>query len=366
MQMKNIRSKKKFRGTTCLNCDHPLDISDQYCPNCGQLNSTKKLSFDDFFNEFFAGIFAYDSRLRKTLVTLIFYPGKISRDYIQGKRVRYANPFKFYLSASIVFFIAWNFSNDLGDLKLKADSNSRKIEELSDQEFTQLREELNEIPAIANSNLNIDSLFNRQRNNDRTYLEKYISQEGLDSLGTFRSFTPQTQLYHQFYEQTNILHPGPALDSLHHLDTRYNQWVYKKVVDFSTVVADPKIFWDYLVGKLPFIIFFFLPVFALFIWLLYVRKKYNYMEHLIFAFHVQTTFFIIAGCDLLLSWIFKTDSLTGMMALIFLIYLYKAMRKFYNQSRFKTIVKFIILNGIFLILAVIAAMFSLVASFAIF
>ncbi len=93
----------KYRSTECLNCHHPLDISDEFCPNCGQLNSTKKLAFNDFFNEFFAGIFAYDSRFYRTLGVLLFKPGKISKDYIEGKRVRYANPYRFYLSASIFF-----------------------------------------------------------------------------------------------------------------------------------------------------------------------------------------------------------------------------------------------------------------------
>ena len=32
-------------------------------------------------------------------------PGKVSKDYISGKRSRYSNPFRFYLSVSIFFFI---------------------------------------------------------------------------------------------------------------------------------------------------------------------------------------------------------------------------------------------------------------------
>jgi len=44
------------------------------------------------------------------------------------------------------------------------------------------------------------------------------------------------------------------------------------------------------------------------------------------------------------TWIFLT---------VFLLYLYKAMRNFYEQGRFKTIVKFILLNTSFFILAAI-------------
>ncbi|WP_232224052.1 DUF3667 domain-containing protein [Gillisia sp. CAL575] len=58
-----------------------------------------------FFLEFFAGIFSYDSRMRRTLSTLIFRPGKITKDYVNGMRTQYANPFRFFLSISIIFFI---------------------------------------------------------------------------------------------------------------------------------------------------------------------------------------------------------------------------------------------------------------------
>ena len=110
--VKKERHELKYRNNECLNCHHPLDISDEYCPRCGQLNTTKKLSFNDFFNEFFAGIFAYDSRFYRTLGVLLFKPGKISKDYIEGKRVRYANPYRFYLSASILFFLVWSLTHD--------------------------------------------------------------------------------------------------------------------------------------------------------------------------------------------------------------------------------------------------------------
>jgi len=110
--MKSERSLTQYRGLTCLNCGHPLDISDKFCSNCGQINTTKKLSFNDFFLEFFAGIFSYDSRMNRTITTLIFHPGKITRDYVNGMRTQYANPFRFFLSIAIIFFIVYSFTNN--------------------------------------------------------------------------------------------------------------------------------------------------------------------------------------------------------------------------------------------------------------
>ncbi len=361
--MNYIRNNRKYRGTTCLNCDHPLDLSDKYCPECGQENSTKKLSFDDFFNEFFSGIFAYDSRLRRTLKTLIFYPGKITKDYVQGKRIRYANPFKFYLSASIIFFLIWSLLNNLEGLS----NNDTQVKALDAKEREILRQDLPKLVREGNPESIIDTLQKtRQDTVTSSYHDDYISQEKIDSLGKISSVHLQTTLYYNFYDETKIVEPIIALDSLNHVNSSYNQWLYKKITDFEVFKKDPQIFWSYFMGKLPFIIFFYLPFLALFIWLLYWRRAYNYMEHLIFTFHVQTTFFVVMCFAIILDFLLDTDMISGIVMILFLFYLYKAMRRFYGQGRFKTLVKFILLNGIFLTLAIVAAIFSLLASFAIY
>lgn len=291
--MKNSRSAMKYRGTECLNCGHHLDISDKFCPSCGQINSNKKLSFSDFFNEFFAGLFAYDSRIRRTFNMLIFHPGKISRDYIKGKRMRYANPFRFYLSASIIFFILWNFTNSFEGFNTGLDTSAVENEALTKDPLENLRSDLQKVPTIRSSPIPVDSLLlNQIENRTKSYREFYVSQEKMESLGLLPSFTQQVTLYDKFHNQTQIIDPVQALDSLSHENSAYNEWLYSKVVDFNFVQDNPKLFFDYFIGKLPFIIFFYLPVFALFIWLIYIRRPYNYMEHLIFTFHIQTTFFV--------------------------------------------------------------------------
>jgi len=332
--MKEEHSITKYRGTRCLNCDHPLDISDNFCPNCGQTNSVKKLSFNDYINEYFAGVFAYDSRINLTLYTLLFKPGKITKDYVSGKRMRYANPFRFYLSVSIIFFIIFGFSNNYDGIVNAEPDNVKK--ELSDQELEDLKKDLSELPE--GTKVNLDSLMTLQEIKDtitnKTYQDKYVSQSKLDSLSFFNSLSKQLDLYNDFQKETKITSPNTALDSLHHTKSNYNLWVYKKTVDYNLMVDNPKIFVNYVLGKMPLVIFFFLPIVALFTWLLYWRRNFNYMEHLVFVFHVQSVLFVLLGFSLLLNEIFEIEILTGFASLIFLFYLYKAMRKFYGQGRF--------------------------------
>ena len=69
----------------CLNCGHPFFGNEKYCPNCGQKNKSKKITFKSFLVEVFNGFTSWDAKFWKTLIPLLTKPGKVSKDYISGK-----------------------------------------------------------------------------------------------------------------------------------------------------------------------------------------------------------------------------------------------------------------------------------------
>jgi len=176
----------------------------------------------------------------------------------------------------------------------------------------------------------------------------------------------QWQVFSDHYEATGMRNSKVALDSLNYSNSHFNQWFYRKTVNSKIFGSDANLFWSYFYSKLPFIIFFYLPVFALFIWLLYLRRPFTYMEHLIFTFHNQTTWFVLFGIAVGINTLFNSNFATALAMFIFAFYLYKAFRKFYGQGRVKTLIKFIIINIIFFTLALLAFIFSVLASFAIY
>ncbi|APG60213.1 DUF3667 domain-containing protein [Christiangramia salexigens] len=362
--MSKDRSILRYRGERCLNCDLPIERSDKYCPNCGQLNSTKKLSFDDFFSEFFSGVFAYDSRFQRTLRVLLFKPGKISKDYIEGKRMRYANPFRFYLSASILFFLIFGSVINLDEEF--TESGAPSAVEIQDQTSITVA---NNKPAINDSidfHPELIAKSIEEEKDSLNYRNYLITKADLDSLNRLELNIKKFWLFYEFQEETKVRSSEKAMECMDLPKSKFNLWFYKKAVDAGTFKENPKLFIEYFIGKLPFIIFFYLPVFAFFIYLLYLRRRFSYMEHLIFAFHVQTMFFILYAIAFLIKSFTDDIWAISMANLIFLIYLYKGMRSFYGQGRVKTILKFLILNLIFLLLAVIAAIIALLVSFSIY
>jgi len=372
--MSEIDKKKdpyyRYRGKNCLNCELPLEKSDRFCPNCGQINSNKKLSFGDFFTELFSGLFSYDSRFQRTLRVLLFRPGKISKDYIHGKKNRYANPFRFYLSASIIFFLIAGISDNFDGVNLQEQDENFQNEVAKIQKDTTLQAELSEIPALKQNNIKIDSLIQsipkKKEKLEESYEDVYLTQQELDSLTTFSRNSEKFTIFYRHHKATGETSPESAMTDLNYSKTDWNFWMYEKAIRINLIYTNPKIFADYFVSKLPFIIFFYLPVFALFIWLIYLRRPFNYMEHLIFAFHVQTTLFVFYIIGYTIDYILNSNWGFTLANTVFVFYLYKALRNFYGQGRVKTILKFILLNIIFFTLALIATIIALVVSLSIF
>ena len=367
-----------YKGAKCLNCGHPLNLTDKFCSNCSQLNSTKQLSLKDFFDEFFSSIFTYDSRLRYTLKDLLFRPGTITRNYVDGQRLKYANPFRFFLSVSIIYFIIQGFSTNLG---VNNDLNSIKFNGESINTTTNLDSILNQIPKTEEEALKLDSLKNgldsivrvnnintspkKEKKDTKT---KYLSEAELDSIRWDNRIVERLVLYRNFYKNTKIKNSETALDSLNHPKTGRNKWLYSKNNSIERVVENPWGFASYLMNKIPFFLFFFAPIFALFFLILYSMKKNNYMEHLVFIFHIFSFVFLISLIVFIPDLLLGNNGILLGLALTFIgpFYFYKALRNFYKQSRLITFFKFVILNFIFFVGSTISALLFFSVSAAIY
>jgi len=361
------RKASVYRGAKCLNCKHPLDLSDVYCSYCGQLNTTKQLSLKDFFGEFIGSILTYDSRLRYTIKDLLFKPGTITRNYVQGQRLKYANPFRFFLSISIIYFLVQGLISTFSGSSLfnvNGSNNETVIDSIIQQE---------RIATNPNAKLDDDILLADDLiviNNDTTSLNQkkgynYKSEAALDTIQWTNSVVERFFLYRDFYLETEIKDPVKAMDSLKHKNNRLNNWIYEKNGAMDRVQDDPYGFFDYMLGKIPFFLFFLTPLFAFFFWLVYSKKKYTYIEHMIFIFHIFSFLFLAMLICLIPDTIIGDQVLVAVLfGLIGPFYFYKALRNFYKQSRLITILKLVFFNIVFSIGATIAALlfFSVTAA----
>lgn len=347
----------KYRGTECLNCGHLLDISDKYCPNCSQANSTKKLTLKDFFDEFFSNLFSYDSKLLQTLSALLIRPGAITKDFIKGKRVSYTNPFRFLLSLAFVYFLMLSFSGDYEELNSYGYKKNGDTLKQASFDFNSPKDEQQVISALDSLNVLITD-----SEKDSTLLadpEKYFN--ALKDKPKMSRRYQKLEFFYKLIKKEWIYDFKGTKEKYNIEDTYENRTTFEVSNSIFKVFQQPGSFATDLISKLPFLIFFFLPVFALFIWLAYIRKKYNYTDHLIFSFHNQSLLFILLIISFIIDAIFEVDS-SGIFMLIFSIYLFIAMWKFYGQGIIKTSIKYIFLNTVFFILAFFTALVSITVS----
>jgi len=90
-------------GTPCANCDTP--IQGAWCHGCGQQAVATHRSILHLISEAFEGLTHMDGRVWTTLRRLAIQPGRLTRDYLDGKRASQIPPFRLYLVVLLILFM---------------------------------------------------------------------------------------------------------------------------------------------------------------------------------------------------------------------------------------------------------------------
>lgn len=95
-----------MHSTNCLNCNTPLQPEQRYCSQCGQQADIHRFSIPHFLHEFFHAFTHTDKGIFHLLKSLATRPGITAREYIQGRRKAYFNPFTFFLIVMGIYVLA--------------------------------------------------------------------------------------------------------------------------------------------------------------------------------------------------------------------------------------------------------------------
>ncbi len=96
----------------CLNCGEVL--TGQHCAHCGQRAKVRVLSLWGMTRDLLGDMLDLDSRIWRTLRPLAFSPGKLTQDYLRGRRASYTPPFRMYVLLSVAFFVVATTGSDPG------------------------------------------------------------------------------------------------------------------------------------------------------------------------------------------------------------------------------------------------------------
>jgi hypothetical protein len=77
----------------------------RYCARCGQEATLHPPTLGEFLHEFVGHYVALEGPLWRSLALLFARPGRLTSEYLAGRRRRYVLPLRLYLSASFLFFV---------------------------------------------------------------------------------------------------------------------------------------------------------------------------------------------------------------------------------------------------------------------
>ena len=86
----------------CLNCGTAL--AGRWCSNCGQRAAHARPTVHELLHEALHEFAHFDGKIIRTAALLLFRPGALTREFLDGKRVRNLSPIRLYLLCSLLFF----------------------------------------------------------------------------------------------------------------------------------------------------------------------------------------------------------------------------------------------------------------------
>ena len=116
------------------------------------------------------------------------------------------------------------------------------------------------------------------------------------------------------------------------------------------------------IHNLPKLLFVLIPIFALILKLIFIRKQIYFVDHAVFTLHYHAFAFLIM---LLLLIIYLTTGYAlpvNWLFIVLLLYLYIAMKNFYRQTYFKTFRKFFSLLFLYFFVLIFSGAFYLLVN----
>jgi hypothetical protein len=93
-----------MNSTSCKNCNETL--TGKFCHNCGEKVVEKTdFSLKTLFHQLVDGFFNIDSKVYKTFIYLLFKPGQLTSNYIEGIRKPFMKPIQVFLITNVLFFL---------------------------------------------------------------------------------------------------------------------------------------------------------------------------------------------------------------------------------------------------------------------
>ena len=303
----------------CRNCG--AELAGEYCHQCGQSARSLRRPFWTLVKESVETLFVMDGRIAQTLPALMLYPGRVSRDYLDGRRARFIPPFRLYVFASLIFFVLLpltlgqgiGFDPSMGGIDTAREQleQARDSGEMTEEEYRDALEGL----GLADSILRGRDPETPQDVPDRTGSPPPAAGMPPEALEALQEAGRTGDL-----DATGLAF---VRDNASRLWAETRRWV-------------------------PRIMFVLLPVYAALLALVYLwRRRFLYFDHLIVSLHFHAALFLAMTVTVLASMVIGWGWATLGLLIYANAYLYRINRVVYQRGRFSSVVRTLVLDGLY-------------------
>ena len=333
---------KRLKGSAqCLNCR--TELKGPFCYYCGQPDKNFMRFFPVLIREFMEDFLDFDSRLMRTLKPLLFQPGKLTRDYLDGRRFRYTPPLRLYIFSSMAFFI---LAAMLAGSAIKITSSD------ADPDSNTITGQIGEVD---------EAELEAEDDSINIHLGGDDDEEGFNIDG--KPWDKETNPF--------IIQWVPDF---------INDWINNEIEESpqkgKEIEANPNLIIDQIFDVLPATTFVLLPLVALLFKFWYMFSNKYYIEHLILALHNHSFLFVVFLISMLANslagWLEPTEEGWVTTTVFWInialitwtpIYLLLSLKRVYQQSWTLTVAKYMVIGLSYLFLLSLATSTAAALSF---
>ena len=297
----------------CRNCAAQAPL--KFCPECGRETTLHPPTLGEFLHEFVGHYVALEGALWRTLRLLVTQPGRLTREYLDGRRRRYVLPLRLYLSCSFVFFLVLKLM-PVGSPPQRAvvGVDGRPI-----ATATALRASANAVAKAASAGASSVVAPHRPT---------YESLKPVDC-GAWNQRS--CNFVESFLNNTGSRYGEHPEETTRHIQAHMLAWA-------------------------PYLVFLLLPAFAGIMKLTYRNRRMTYGEHVVYSLHVHAFWFLLfLGIALL------PDTIGGLLYLALPVYGTMAMRTAYGGRWWVTIVRAAFASAFYGLVLILASVLVTVA-----
>jgi hypothetical protein len=343
----------------CYNCEGVVSLQDRYCPHCGQANHPTRLTVFILLKDFINNFFDLDSKFFKTLFH-IYSPSFLTKEYVAGKRRKYANPVRLFVVSIISLFAVLMFYLDdvihfdqMDDPQEELYSDNTKSElfdrfsEYTDTTFTS-EVEKSVIDSIK------QNVFKNIKSSDSTYVRFSNMKFNLDG---------EEKSYHFLAKDVLEMEPDSVLKKYE--VTELKEKVFVKQFLKSYVSGGRTL--QYLISNMFWVVILAIVISAFLLKLLYVRHEIYYIEHIILLCNAHTLLFVILILSLSTAIFHEVGkNITLSFISFYWLYFIFIFKRYYQQGFFKTLIKFFIFILTYSFILIMCTIFVVFVSFLLF